>query len=106
MHMMEGCPSRTPGWGCRHHGWIPEEKRMASIEQEIFAIVKEKLAVNEVTRTTTLQELGADSLDVVEVLMEVESRLGVAIPDQEASNMKTIGEVIEYVEKHRKSVPA
>ena len=36
--------------------------------------------------------------------MEVESRL-VAIPDQ-ASNMKTIGEVIEYVEKHRKSVPA
>ncbi len=79
---------------------------MPSIENEIFAIVKEKLAVNEVTRATTLQELGADSLDVVEVLMEVESRLGVAIPDQEASNMKTIGEVIEYVEKHRKSVPA
>src|SRR5437667_10776255 len=79
-----------------------EEKPMQSIEQEIFAIVKEKLAVNEVTRTTTLQELGADSLDVVEVLMEVESRLGVAIPDQEASNMKTIGEVIDYVEKHRK----
>jgi acyl carrier protein len=79
---------------------------MPSIEQEIFAIVKEKLAVNEVARATTLQELGADSLDVVEVLMEVESRLGVAIPDQEASNMKTIGEVIEYVEKHRKSVPA
>jgi len=78
---------------------------MSTIENEIFAIVKEKLAVNEVARTTTLQELGADSLDVVEVLMEVESKLGVAIPDQEASNMKTIGEVIDYVEKHRKSVP-
>ena len=43
---------------------------MPSIEQEIFAIVKEKLAVNEVARATTLQELGADSLDVVEVLIK------------------------------------
>jgi acyl carrier protein len=102
---MEGCSSIRP----KVIGMVAgssEEKRMPSIENEIFAIVKEKLAVNEVSRTTTLQELGADSLDVVEVLMEVESRLGVAIPDQEASNMKTIGEVIEYVEKHRKSVPA
>lgn len=70
-----------------------------SVEEKILSIIKKTKGVKEVSRTSTWEELGVDSLDVAEFFMEVENELGVSIPDSEAQNMKTVGEVVDYVEK-------
>ncbi len=46
-------------------------------------------------------DLGADSLDVVEVLMSIEDEFSVEIPDEEIENIKTIGDLVEYIEKNQ-----
>ena len=48
--------------------------------------------------TNIAKDLGADSLDVVELLMSIEDEFGVEIPDEEVENIKTIGELVEYIE--------
>ena len=48
--------------------------------------------------TNIMDDLGADSLDVVEMLMAVEESFGVAVPDEEIPNLKTVRDIIEYVE--------
>lgn len=50
------------------------------------------------TETNIAKDLGADSLDVVELLMSIEDEFGVEIPDEEVENIKTIGELVEYIE--------
>jgi len=71
----------------------------------IFEKVKELLAeqldadIDEMTMDTDIaRDLGADSLDVVELLMSIEDEFGVEIPDEEIENIKTIGELVEYIE--------
>ena len=47
-----------------------------------------------------VEDLGADSLDVVEMLMMVEEKLGVTVPDEDAMGLKTVGDLIKYVDKN------
>ncbi len=51
--------------------------------------------------TNIADDLGADSLDVVEMLMAVEDEFDVQIPDEEIENLKTVGSVVEYIQEHK-----
>lgn len=50
--------------------------------------------------TNIVDDLGADSLDVVELIMSVEDDFGVAIPDEDAADLVTVGKIIDYIERH------
>ena len=76
---------------------------MATDKQDTFdrikAIVVEKLNIDEHTihPESTLQDLGADSLDMVELMMKMEDEFGVEIPEDETENLKSIGDVVTYL---------
>ena len=68
---------------------------------KIKSILAEQLDADpdEMTMETNIaKDLGADSLDVVELLMSIEDEFNVEIPDEEIENIKTIGELVEYIE--------
>ena len=76
-----------------------------SVEQRVREIVAEQLErdVNEVTNAASLiDDLGADSLDVVELVMKMEEEFGIEIPDEEAEKIKTVNDVIQYIMTHKK----
>lgn len=76
----------------------------SSIDERVIDIVCESLGVNKdvVTRETSFQdELGADSLDQVELIMELEEEFEITIPEDQADKMKTVGEVIEYIKQEQ-----
>jgi acyl carrier protein len=57
--------------------------------------------IDTITPDKKLREsLGADSLDIVELMMNLEEQYGITIPDEELTNVKTIGDVIDYIETH------
>ncbi len=73
-----------------------------TIEERVIRIVCDQLGVNkdQVTRNTSFQEdIGADSLDIVELVMELEEEFSITIPDEEAEKIKTVGEAIDYIQK-------
>jgi len=75
------------------------------VEQRVREIVAEQLErdVNEVTNAASLiDDLGADSLDVVELVMKMEEEFGIEIPDEEAEKIKTVNDVIQYIMAHKK----
>ena len=75
---------------------------MAEIEAKVKAIIVDKLGVEEsqVTKEANFQtDLGADSLDTVEMIMEFEKEFGIKIPDEEAEKIQTVGDAIAYIEK-------
>jgi acyl carrier protein len=70
------------------------------IEDKVFGIVSEQMAINkaEITRETAfINDLNADSLDIVELVMEFEDNFDMSIPDEEAEKIKTIGHAIDYI---------
>jgi acyl carrier protein len=70
------------------------------IRQRVIDIVCEHLAVNkeQVTDTTSfIEDIGADSLDIVELVMELEEEFDIQIPDDQAEKIKTVGEAVEYI---------
>ena len=76
---------------------------MSDIEHRVKAIIVEKLTVdeNEVTPEAGFStDLGADSLDTVELIMEFEKVFGITIPDEDAEKISTVGDAIEYIEAH------
>jgi acyl carrier protein len=76
-----------------------------SVEQRVREIVAEQLErdVNEVTNTASfIEDLGADSLDIVEMVMKMEEEFGIEIPDEEAEKIKTVNDVIQYITTHKK----
>ncbi len=76
---------------------------MSDIENRVKAIIIEKLTVdeNEVTREADFStDLGADSLDTVELIMEFEKQFGITIPDEDAEKISTVGDAIDYIEAH------
>ena len=83
-----------------------EEKRMAAgVEEKVKQIIVEQLQVDEaeVTPTASFQEdLGADSLDVVELVMQFEEAFDLEIPDEDAEKIKTVKDAIDYIEKNAK----
>ena len=72
------------------------QERVIKIVAEQMGVEKAKVAVE----TSFVNDLGADSLDTVELVMELEDEFDVSIPDEEAEKIKTVGEAIKYVESH------
>jgi acyl carrier protein len=75
------------------------------LEQRVREIVAEQLErdVNEVTNMASfIDDLGADSLDIVELVMKMEEEFGIEIPDEEAEKIKTVNDVIQYIATHKK----
>ncbi len=75
------------------------------IEQKVKEIIVDKLSVdaNEVTPAAEFsKDLGADSLDTVELIMEFEKAFDITIPDEEAEKITTVGDAIAYIEAHQK----
>ena len=74
---------------------------MSSIEERVKKIVAEQLGVkeDEVTNDASfVDDLGADSLDTVELVMAFEEEFGVEIPDEDAEQMQTVGDAIRYLQ--------
>ncbi len=74
---------------------------MSEIASKVKAIIVEKLGVeeNEVTLEASFtNDLGADSLDTVELIMEFEKEFGLSIPDEEAEKITTVGDAVAYIE--------
>ncbi len=78
---------------------------MSDIAQRVKNIIIDKLGVeeSEVTADASFQnDLGADSLDQVELIMEFEKEFNVSIPDEQAENIQTVGNAISYLESNSK----
>ena len=76
---------------------------MASVEEKVKSIIVDQLGVNEAEVTGSasfVDDLGADSLDQIELVMAFEEAFGIDIPDEDAENIKTVQNAIEYVEAH------
>lgn len=54
------------------------------------------------SETRVVEDLGADSLDVVELLMALEDEFGISMPDEVAMQLKTVGDIVDYIDKHAK----
>lgn len=76
---------------------------MSDIKSRVISIIVDKLGVdeNEVTPESSFtNDLGADSLDTVELIMEFEKEFNIAIPDDQAENIATVGEAVSYIEEN------
>ncbi len=74
---------------------------MSDISAKVKEIIVEKLGVDESEVTpeaSFTNDLGADSLDTVELIMEFEKEFNVSIPDEQAENIQTVGEAVKYLE--------
>jgi len=84
---------------------VPEDQRTANdIEEKVIGIVSEQMGVDraEITRETSfVNDLNADSLDTVELVMELEDEFEMSIPDEEAEKIQTVGQAIDYINEHR-----
>jgi acyl carrier protein len=79
---------------------------MSSVEERVKAMIVEKLGVeeSEVTLDASFAEdLGADSLDIVELVMDLEEEFGIEISDDESEKIKTVKAAIDYIEAHPKA---
>ncbi len=71
--------------------------------EKVKAILSEQFDVEEdkiTAETNIADDLGADSLDVVDLLMSIEDEFEIEIPDDEVENLKTVGELVKYIEEH------
>lgn len=78
---------------------------MSEIASRVKAIIADKLNVDETEVTENAEftkDLGADSLDTVELIMEFEKAFNLTIPDADAESIKTVGDAISYIESHQK----
>ncbi len=75
----------------------------SSVEEKVKSIIVDQLGVNEgeVTASASfVDDLGADSLDTIELVMAFEEAFGIEIPDEDAEKIKTVQNAIEYIESH------
>jgi acyl carrier protein len=78
---------------------------MSTIEERVKKIVVEQLGVKEeevVTTASFVDDLGADSLDTVELVMALEEEFECEIPDEEAEKIRTVQQAIDYINSHQK----
>lgn len=76
---------------------------MASIEEQVAQIISEQLGVEKgqiTMETSFINDLGADSLDQVELVMEFEQKFDMEIPDEEAEKIQTVGDAVRYIKEH------
>ena len=79
---------------------------MENIEQRVKKIVAEQLGVNEVdikNESSFVNDLGADSLDTVELVMALEDEFGTEIPDEQAEKITTVQQAIDFVKANQKA---
>ncbi|MGM9803075.1 MAG: acyl carrier protein [Muribaculaceae bacterium] len=77
---------------------------MSEIAERVTAIIVDKLGVNEAEvkpEAAFTTDLGADSLDTVELIMEFEKEFGITIPDEKAETIQTVGDAIAYIEENK-----
>ena len=79
---------------------------MADIETRVKEIIAEQLKVDDPARITNeasfIDDLGADSLDTVQLIMELESEFNIEIPDEESTKIKTVQDAIDFIKAHAK----
>ena len=78
---------------------------MSEVAERVKAIIVDKLSVEETEVTNEASftnDLGADSLDTVELIMEFEKEFGISIPDYQAEKITTVGDAIAYIEANAK----
>ena len=88
---------------CKYIGVTPD--LYDPIEEKVKAIIVDKLSVEETEVTNEASftnDLGADSLDTVELIMEFEKEFGISIPDDQAEKIGTVGDAVSYIEEHAK----
>lgn len=75
---------------------------MAEIIEKVQEVIAEKLSVetSEVTLDKSFNDLGADSLDTVELLYDFQKEFGVHIPDEDAEKILTVGDAVNYIKEH------
>ena len=77
---------------------------MENVKETVVSIIVDKLGVNpeDVVETASFtNDLGADSLDTVELIMAFEEEFGLEIPDADAEKISTVGDVLNYIESHK-----
>lgn len=78
---------------------------MSSIAERVNKIIVDKLGVDEsevLPESSFTNDLGADSLDTVELIMEFEKEFDISIPDEQAENIQTVGQAVEYLQSQVK----
>lgn len=78
---------------------------MSEVKSKVVSIIVDKLGVDEsevAIESSFTNDLGADSLDTVELIMEFEKEFNIAIPDDQAENISTVGEAVKYIEDNIK----
>jgi acyl carrier protein len=78
--------------------------KVASVQERVIDIVASQLGVgkDQITHETSfINDLGADSLDTVELVMELEEEFEINIPDDAAEKIQTVGQAVEFIEKHQ-----
>ena len=73
-----------------------------TVKEEVLQGLKDKLSLSSIDENSRLQDLGIDSLDVVEYLLEIEERYGVEFPPEEMADLKTINDLVTLIETKRK----
>jgi len=76
---------------------------MADIKERVVAIIVDKLGVDEgevTPEASFTNDLGADSLDTVELIMEFEKEFNIAIPDDQAEKIQTVGDSVSYIQEN------
>ena len=77
---------------------------MSAIADKVKAIITKQLGIKaeQITKETSfINDLGADSLDTVELIMEFEDAFDMNIPDEDAEKIRTVGDAIKYIEEHK-----
>ncbi|MEC7407723.1 MAG: acyl carrier protein [Rubripirellula sp.] len=77
---------------------------MSTVEQRVIEIVSEQLGVDKekiTTDTSFVNDLGADSLDTVELVMELEEEFDISIPDEAAEKIQKVGEAVAFIESEK-----
>ncbi len=76
-----------------------------NIEAKVKSIIADQLGVSEdeiKQESSFIEDLGADSLDIVELVMAMEEEFEIEIPDEEAENIKSVGDAVNYINTHKK----
>ena len=82
-----------------------EGAQAMSLEQRVTDLIVEQLGVSReqvVPKASFIDDLGADSLDTVELVMEFEDEFELSIPDEEAEKIQTVGQAIDYIKTNKK----
>ena len=77
---------------------------MSDVFEKVKEIIVERLSVDEkdvMKEASFIDDLGADSLDTVELVMALEEEFGMEIPDEEAEKIVTVGDAVKYIESHK-----